>query len=200
MKKLIRMACMALVAIAASVTVASCSKSDDNEGGSSASALGVVYGFSESVLDNYDLKLNYTDENGKTVVVDINKSEAVKKDTTILLTGSTYGYYCWSKVIPFNKSLTSGNIQVKATKKSTYSISEDEKYDYVVYYGYAAVATTANKLNMNLRLTGREGKGVKGSKFDEFVTTMIGLTQETYSVSNGTVSLASSKTSTTTEE
>lgn len=36
MKKLIRMACMALVAIAASVTVASCSKSDDNEGGSSA--------------------------------------------------------------------------------------------------------------------------------------------------------------------
>ncbi len=202
MKKLIRMACMALVAIAASVTVASCSKSDDNEGGSSASALGVVYGFSESVLDNYDLKLNYTDENGKTVVVDINKSEAVKKDTTVVidLKGNTYtfNYYSWSRVIPFNKSLTNGEIQVKATKKSTYSISEDEKYDYVVYYGYAAVATNANKLSLNLKLTGLQGKGTKGSKFDEYVTKMIGRTQNTYTVSNGTISLASS--STTTEE
>ncbi len=198
MKKLIRMACMALVAIAASVTVVSCSKSDDNEGSSSASALGVVYGFSESVFDNYDLKLNYTDENGKTVVVDINKSDAVKKDTTVTidLSGNTYtfNYYSWSKVIPFNKSLTSGEIQVKATHKSTYDISDSERYDYVVYYGYAAVSSNANKLSLNLKMTGKEGKGLIGSKFDEYVTKMIGRTQKTYTVSNGIVS-----SSTTTE-
>ncbi len=195
------MACMALVAIAASLTVASCSKSDDNEGGSSASALGVVYGFSDTVLDNYDLKLNYTDENGKTVVEDINKADAVKKDTTV--NSTTYSYYSWSKVIPFNKSLTSGEIQVKATKKSTYSISdsESEKYNYVVYYGYAGVSANANKTNLHLKLTGFEGKGVKGSRFDEAITKMIGNTKQTYTVSsNGTVSVASSSSSSTTTE
>ena len=199
MKKLIRMACMALVAIAASVTVVSCSKNDDNEGSSSASALGVVYGFSESVFDNYDLKLNYTDENGKTVVVDIDKADAVKKDTTVTidLNGTyTFNYYSWSKVIPFNKSLASGEIQVKATHKSTYDISDSERYDYVVYYGYAAVSSNANKLSLNLKLTGKEGKGLIGSKFDEYVTKMIGRTQKTYTVSNGTISLVSSSTTT----
>ncbi len=185
MKKFIRLGYMALMAIVASVIVTSCSKSDD-EGGFSPSALGVVYGFTDVVMDNYDLKFTYTDENGKTVSEDIKKEQTEVTDT--IIRGEKYSYYQWEKAVVFNKSLTSGEAYVTATKKANYAIKDDGRYTWLITQGCAAVK--ANTKKMNIMRHAQYGKNAQGSKFNDIIQSAISTTRKTYTVgSNGTLTV-----------
>ncbi len=180
MKKLIRMACMALVAIAASVTVASCSKSDDNGGSDSkATAMVIAYGFDDLVLDNYDLKFNYTDPNGATASMDIKKADCEKTDTVV--NNVTYSYYSWGKYFIYSKYLASGEASITATRKSDSALNDDESYSYVIFHG----RTTADATNVGTKvgMVLKTGK-VKGKNIDKVVPNVFQTLKDSYAVSS----------------
>lgn len=183
MKRFFSLACMAIVAIVASVFT-SCSKSDGDS--FVASALCVVYGFDDTIFDNYDLKFTYTDENGKTVTEDItkDKSEATTYEVKNLdgTVSKTLKYYQWSKAIIFNKSLTSGESYVTATPKAGSSIFTDEtSYTYVVAMGHAAVKAT--ETGHGVSTTVFSGT-VKGTGLDTPVQRRMSSTKMTYTVTS----------------
>lgn len=196
MKRFFRLACMAIVVIAASVAVASCSKSDSDES-FSPSALGLVYGFSENIFDNYDLALTYTDADGKTV------SETLKKDNgeiqqATLSNGTSCSYYLLSKAITFNKGLVSGKVKITATKKSGKSFVDTDKYDLYILYGYGTVKAGTTKVTLESVKSNSFGNAkMLGSKVEEYVSKRIGLFDWSYNVSsNGSISVSSNSSST----
>lgn len=191
MKRFFKLACMAVVAIVASVTVASCSKSDDegNGGGSNfPSALCYVYGFTENIFDNYDLQFTYTDENGKTVTEDITKAKATeRKDTLDPHTNETYTCYLWKKTIIFNKSLTSGQAYVTATKKASYAITDDGKFSLGIALGRGTAKTNVNDVRAEVKYF--LNKNLAGNRFDQYVQKRLLVPKNTtYAVgSDGTI-------------
>ncbi len=198
MKKLIRMACMALVAIAASVTVASCSKSDSGDD-FSASALGLVCGFSENIFDNYDLNLTYTDASGKTVTEALKKENGEKEQMTVGTV--TYTYYSLSKAITFTSAPANGTFKITATKKSSYSFVDTDKYDLFLLWGYGTVKAGTTKVTVNqVDYNKFPNHNLIGSKVDETISRRFQNLDWSYAVSSdGTIKVTSNSSSTTTE-
>jgi hypothetical protein len=192
MKRFFRLACLALVAIAASVSLASCNKSDDNNDKGSTSALGLVYGFSKDVYDNYDLTITYTNAEGKEVTESIKKDGAEQFDS--IMSGNTYTVYELTKSIAYTKSIANGKISFSATKKASSVIDSSNKYNLAFSYGYGAVkATTAKIKKAALKYRLFTNKNILGEKVDEAVTKRLAAFKTTFNVdSDGAISFVGS--------
>ena len=187
---------MALVAIAASVTVVSCSKNDD---GFSASALGMVCGFSENIFDNYDLNLTYTDASGKTQTETLKKENGEKEQMTV--NNVTYTYYLLSKAITFTSAPANGTFKITATKKSSNSFVDTDKYDLFILYGSGTVKAGTTKVTLNeVDYDKFANHNLIGNKVEEYISKRVKLLDWSYTVSSdGTIKVSSNSSSTTTE-
>ncbi len=196
MKRFFSLACMAIVAIVASVSFTSCSKSDDG-GASSGSALIVGYGFSDAVMDNFDLTFNYTDANGKAASTTIDKADCEKSETTV--DGKTYTLYIWTdkklienRSLIFTKSLASGECYVSATKKSSSTINDDQSY--YVYVSNITTTVSASEIHYDKQQQIKAG-AVKGNMLEKSVQSKCQSFKTTYTASSdGTLKITSSST------
>ena len=133
---------LAALAVVASMTVVSCGSDDpatpDTSGGSSdkketyVPTVAICYAVDDSTMQDFDLTVTYTDENGETQKVVLDKTNTKK----VAMLDSTAYQYEFSKTLQFTK-LPQSNLTYKAEIARKVPLSEKKEYNITVRYGVA---------------------------------------------------------------